>query len=569
MREVSRREVGLVLLGASLLAMAMHWPLPLHLGRDIPRDFGDPLGQAWQVAWIGHAILHQPDELFQANIYYPLHNSLATTDVLFGYAPAGLIGTGSKAALVRYDILFLFAYFLAFVGAYLLSRELGVGPAAAAVAGVAFAYAPWRLGQDPSLNILSSGGVPLAVFLLLRGYRRQSSWTVLAGWLAAVWQLLLGINLGLQLAYLLLVLGAIAAVYWYRRRPALRRGVIVASAVGIGGVLLVTGWLARPYLQVRDDHPEARRTIDDVEAFSPGIEAFLHVPSGNLIRGAEPRGLGETLAAREHALFPGAVILALAALGAFAPVYPRRWRVAAVLAILALVALSLGYVSERSIVVQPFKLARDYLPGWDAIRAPSRINTLTSLGLALLAAAGAQQLLISVERRTAFRGLLIGLIPSVVATALVVAILLEGSGFQFRDGGLRAPRHPSVPPPPSGQLGATEPQLHLPYAYSYPFGDSDLYVYWSTDGFPKMANGWGGFLPKSDVALEQDSLGFPDGASVARLRARGIRTVVFHPDLAPGTEWAHVAKAPVRGLPLRREVRGDVVLFHLDPEAGQ
>jgi len=30
-----------------------------------------------------------------------------------------------------------------------------------------------------------------------------------------------------------------------------------------------------------------------------------------------------------------------------------------------------------------------------------------------------------------------------------------------------------------------------------------------------------------------------------------------------------VAKAPVRGLPLRREVRGDVVLFHLDPEAGQ
>src|SRR6476659_6029792 len=156
MREVSRREVGLVLLGARLLALAMHWPLPLHLGRDIPTDFGDPLGQASQVAWIGHAIVHHPDAPFQANIYYPLHNSLATTDVLFGYAPAGLIGTGSKAALVRYDILFLFAYFLAFVGAYLLSRELGVGPAAAAVAGVAFAYAPWRLGQDPSLNILSS-----------------------------------------------------------------------------------------------------------------------------------------------------------------------------------------------------------------------------------------------------------------------------------------------------------------------------------------------------------------------------------------------------------------------------
>ena len=29
-----------------------------------------------------------------------------------------------------------------------------------------------------------------------------------------------------------------------------------------------------------------------------------------------------------------------------------------------------------------------YAPGWDGVRAPGRINTLTSLGLALLAGAG-------------------------------------------------------------------------------------------------------------------------------------------------------------------------------------
>jgi len=37
----------------------MHWPLPLHLGRDIAQDLGDPLVQAWQIAWDGHALAHR------------------------------------------------------------------------------------------------------------------------------------------------------------------------------------------------------------------------------------------------------------------------------------------------------------------------------------------------------------------------------------------------------------------------------------------------------------------------------------------------------------------------------
>ena len=39
----------------------------------------------------------------------------------------------------------------------------------------AFAYAPWRHAHEIHLNVLSTGGVPLALFLLLRGYRR-SDW---------------------------------------------------------------------------------------------------------------------------------------------------------------------------------------------------------------------------------------------------------------------------------------------------------------------------------------------------------------------------------------------------------
>ncbi len=56
------------------------------------------------------------------------------------------------------------------------------------------------------LHVISSGGLALALFLLLRGYRRGSRGLVLAGWLVSAWQISLGFTLGLQYAYLLLVL---------------------------------------------------------------------------------------------------------------------------------------------------------------------------------------------------------------------------------------------------------------------------------------------------------------------------------------------------------------------------
>src|SRR4051794_5693056 len=244
--DVRRREVLFATLTAAGLALLMHWPLPLHLGRDVPRDLGDPLPQAWQVAWDGHALLHQPLDFFQANVFWPLRNSLAFSDALVGYAPFGTIGSGPHAAIVRYDLLFLLAYALAAFGAYLLARELGAGRAGSFVAGAAFAYAPWRLEQDGHLHVLSSGGIPLALALLVRGYRRRSAWTVVAGWLVAAWQVSLGFTLGLQLAYLLALLAVGALVLRYRPQ----RCLLLATALG-GAVFALTAFvLSRPYLAV-------------------------------------------------------------------------------------------------------------------------------------------------------------------------------------------------------------------------------------------------------------------------------------------------------------------------------
>ncbi|MBA3749224.1 MAG: hypothetical protein H0W96_17270, partial [Solirubrobacterales bacterium] len=393
-RLAARERAGCIAL-AVVLALAMHWPLPLHLGRDIAQDLGDPLVQAWQVAWDGHALATQPLSLFQANMFWPLPDSLAFSDALVGYAPAGLIGEGTHAAIARYDLLFLFAYALCFAGAYRLARELGVRAAGAVVAGAAFAYAPWRLEQEGHLHIISSGAIALALALLIGGYRRRSPRTILAGWLVATWQFSIGFSLGLPLAYLLAAGGMVVTIGWWRRdRPRPPRGVAIASAAGMLCFALVAGLLARPYMRVLDNHPEAQRTIEDVAAFSGPPYEFLVASQDSRLWGAATAGLREHLnVVPEQTLFPGLAILALAIAGVWiGTALQRRVRRGLAVATLAIAILSLGFELNGVGWLYPYRWLYELLPGWQGIRVPGRLHTFTTLCLALLAAGAAQAL---------------------------------------------------------------------------------------------------------------------------------------------------------------------------------
>jgi uncharacterized membrane protein len=164
---------------------------------------------------------------------------------------------------------------LAFLGAYLLARELGTGTLGGLCAGAAFAYAPWRLAHSQHLTLLSSGGIPLALFLLLRGYRRRHGPTVFAGWLVAAWQMTLSLVLGIEFAYLLLALAALGAVLgWRRRNVLLTRGLVLATVAGVCALGLATFVHIHPYLRVSHDHPEARKSPAYVAELSPTWRGF-------------------------------------------------------------------------------------------------------------------------------------------------------------------------------------------------------------------------------------------------------------------------------------------------------
>lgn len=568
------RELLLAAAGAVLLALVMHWPLPLHMGSQVERDVGDPLVQAWQVAWGGHALATQPLDFFQANHFHPMPDSLAVSDALTGYAPAGLVGEGVNAAVWRYNALFLLAYALAAMGAYLLGRELGLCPAGAAVAGAAFAYAPWRLEQDGHLHVLSSGGIPLALFLLICGYRNGRAGLVLAGWAVAAWQLSIGFTLGLQLGYLLGLLGVGAAIWWWRggrplppswRRangPDATRRVVACTLVGVLLLGATAFALARPYQRVLAAHPEAHRSTMQLSGLSGPLWQFAAAPEENLPWGGATRGARERLSAvAEQTLFPGLAILALAVAGAWRGPLPRklRWGLAAGVVMLAL--LSLGFHTTGLGRFYPYRLLYELAPGWQGIRVPGRLNTLTSLGLALLAGAGAQAAVRVAGARWPGRR---RLAVSAVTALLVVAVCVEGSGFQLAPpgGGLIAgPSHPWVPAEPVAQRGLPAPQMHLPPTIAA----NRRYVLWSTAGFPAIVNGRGSFDPRHFTELINDVRGFPDRHSVAALRALGVRTVVLHRDLAAGTAWAAAGERPVRGLGLARTERDALTVYTLAP----
>jgi hypothetical protein len=542
----------------ALLAVAMTWPLGLRAGSDIAGDVGDPLFQTWQVAWIGHAFLHQPLHVFQSNIAWPLHDSLAFSDALIGYAPAGLLAQrGPHSALLTYNLLVLFAYTLAFLGAYLLARELGAGRAGGVAAGAAFAYAPWRLGETGHLNVISSGGIPLALFLLIRGYRRKDARLMLAGWLVAGWQVTLGFALGLQFVYLLAPFAAIGVGIWLRRhRPTVGKRVAICTAVGLAVFAALTVNQTLPYLRVLHHHPEARRTLAQVSSYSPPFSGFLAAPRQSLVWGGATASVRDSFdLGAEQTLFPGVTIVVLAIAGFFSSAYSRRLRLWLLVGIELCALLSLGIHRDTPGLgkyIAPYRFLYDFAPGWDGIRTPGRINTLTSLGLALLAGCGLSLAVRHAERLAGARRNPRQIAAAGVAAIFVGAILLEGLG---------PPDHPRVPLLPPGQREASAPQLHLPFGWD----SSVLYSYWSTAGFPDTVNEYGSFQPTSVRRLGKTIRRFPDAASVNTLRRLGVRTVILHTALSLGTPWQFAWKRSVVGLSLTRETAPGIVLYKLNP----
>ncbi|WP_438873108.1 hypothetical protein [Paractinoplanes toevensis] len=568
-RTVARvpREYSTVIAAGMLLAVALTWPTLRHPWTTIPGDLGDPTLQAWQIAWAGHALRTDPSQLWQTNAFFPAAYSFAYTDTLLGYAPAGLIGTGPEAAVFRYNLLFVLAYALAFVGAYALVRQLGAARLAAAAAGVAWAFAPWRLAHSGHLNVLSVGGIALCLAMLARGHgwslragrepgRHRPGWA-LAGWAVASWQITLGFAVGLPLVYFLFVAGALfaASAGWSRwRHGRLPYGERLLAVDALGGLLFATASLlmARPYLRVLDLNPQAHRDLSWSRMFSPPLQGFLITPGDSWLWGGSSAPARATLSwPPEMAVFPGATLLLLGVAGLFYSVFRARYRILLGLGVLCTGALTLG--SNLGADGNPGYLTLSrLLPGWDALRTPGRLMVWAGLLLAVLTAGMITELAARVDRHP-FTAARPGRWAAHVALLIPLALAI-GEGVN------RTP-HPEVPRSPVAMRSLAAPAVFLPSD-----GLLELNImFWSTDGFPRIANGLANFVPNSQERIRRSLTTFPDAVSVAFLRQVGIRSVVVLPDRLAGTPWEGTLGRPVDGLGIDRRQIGEAIVYRLDP----
>jgi len=584
-------EIAWVVLAGIALAILTTWPLVLHMSSRIAPDLGDPIRTAWEIAWVGHAMLHQPLHVFDSNAFYPHPLSLAFSDSLLGYGPAGWIGSGTVAALVRYNLLFLLAWSLCFVGAYLLARELGTGRVGGAVAGAAYAYAPYKITEAGHLHVISGGGIALALFALLRGYRRRCRLLVGAGWLLAAWQISLGFTLGLQLAYLLAVL-ALIALYWGWRASRLagasngasngvsildrwagvgralraQRALVLMTCLGIALCGVVTVYEARPYLKVASEYPTAKRTLREVETYSSGPWALVSASSENRVWGTLTAGARAHVHSKnEDVFFPGLAIGLLALIGLTASIYTRRLRIGLACGVLvcAVLAMGMGLTGAG----YPYRLLYDYAPGWEGVRVPGRVFVMATLFLALLAAAGAWRIAQLARNWTpthpGFGERGAERLVAAIGLLLVIVLVGEGAGHMA---------HPVVPRPVRAEAGLPAPVLDLPTD-----GAADrLWQYFSVAAFYKIPVGNSTFdIPALDD-LRGGMNGFPDRASVEKLRWYGIKTVVLHtvmpqlpglksPEVPEPPDYAAAANKPIAGLGITRRRVGTIVIYTIGP----
>jgi hypothetical protein len=569
LRRIAGHEWTLACAGALVLAVLMIWLLPpmvlsvasagmIRNGfadpvHTIIGDSADPTGQAWLLAWGAHAIMHDPARLWDTNAFYPDRSGLAFNDTLLGYAPAGLIGEGVNAAVLRYNIVFVLVFALAALGAYALARQLGANRVGAAVAGAAFAYAPWRYGHEGHLNILSTGGIALALAMLARGHgwslrhgyrpdRVRPGWA-LAGWLVAAWQISLGFGIGLPFFYVLAGGCLVAAGGWLATgRPRLPRRLVLFDLAGGLAFAAVSGAMAYAYVRVREAHPETLRSLDYVSLFSPPLRGFMVAPRSSLPWGtwhdAARAALGEV--PPEKTLLCGYVLYALAGCGLLISVWTVRQRVYLVAGVAAGVLFLLGTNGPL------FRLLYEYLPGFDGSRTPGRLIVWPTLLFGILAAGFVTELARQVREATLpdARSVTVRL----VTVPLLLGVLIEG---------LPKMDHVRVPAAPAALAAGPAPLMVLPSD-----DRTDLNVMlWSTDGFPVMANGASSVVTPVRQELRDLMRSFPSGPSVARLRELGIRSVVVVRERIPGSPYEAALNGPIDGLGITRRPIGTDLLY--------
>ncbi len=474
------------------------------------RDAYDAQFQAWEIAWVRHALVHPPARIFDANIFAPARNALAFTEPLIGYGLAGLpLGFAGFSEAGVFNVLCLLGTaFSAWAisrlavshGAPRLPALLGAAAAAlGAQTACAFGYVSFTV----------AGAIAL-VLVAWKRLRESGRWRV-AFALGAAIAALGWFSLHL-LAFGLAALSAIVALDVATKTETRRLALLtrLAAALALAGLLLAP--LARHMLEARSEYGFQRDEAESrlysaaprdwltTTSFNPG-QAFLKWRSDS-----------------ERSLYPGTAALLLSAAGILGLLLTRKnGGLVASGALLAGLGI-VGSFGPAGPVVPALKIVFPFV--FSGIRAFTRFGCIAQIGFGLLAGAGCAALLERARSRGA---------RAVLAAAFAVGIaadVRQTVRFGFR---------PELPHPPVEEFLARSDTggsiLHLPLTHSP--GDV-RWAFSSLAHFKPIVNGYASYLPRrnQELAATLASEKIPE-ATLSLLAGWPVGALVVHEHALP------------------------------------
>lgn len=521
------------------LTLAVLYPYSLHPASGLPNSV-DPVFYAWNLFHNATNALKGMSALLDTNMFYPLTNTIAYSDTMWGISLFinPVIWITHNPVLAENIAIFL-SFPLSAAAMFLLAMYITGNPLAAAAGGLFYAFSYPRLSQIGHLPTVSNQWLPLYVLYLLKfldeGTTKNAAYIFLFYILALASSMYFGVFLIPVTAVIM-----IADLYnKFRQKSLSEFGKRMRTILPlILPFFIVIGICVFPYVRLKIENPEIKRSMDDLTHLRAEPVDFISILPTSLIKFT-----GLPIQVNEHALYPTVTLLMLSAAALFK--LKKKFRLfAATFLIIGIVSLVLSFGNEYAFSFGPYSTGTlrlpyyylyKFVPIFQIVRVTARFYIFVILSLSVLAAIGLTQLIEKKNRRF-------------IAYAGVLLFLLEI--WQIRTPYVTVPDMKSVPAVYRTIKSFPEPVAiaELPVSLFY-HGDKmeeqlykqftdlkepDTYaletyrLYYSTYHGKHMINGYSGYLPDTYNRLSESLESFPSDYSIGKLRDIGITHTVVH-----------------------------------------
>jgi hypothetical protein len=519
-------------------SIVMTWPLATGLDRlGRTANSGDARVSVWNVAWVAHALLTDPADLFDANIFHPHRNTLAFSEANIG---AGVVGLPAwwltRNPETAHNVVVLFTFAASVVTMWLFARRLTGDGWAAATPAVLFAFCPFLFSHTAHIQLLMAAGLPLSLLMVHRVADAPSPGTGIGLGLALAAQALgcayYGIFAGFMVGYVTLFLAFTrglwrSARYW------------IAIAIGaVLSMLLVAPAFAH-YLRLQDETGFGR-SLEDAAPYSAYLRSYLASAAH-----AHNWLLPIIKDWNHEVLFPGFLAIALAIIGVVSALRKasthesdelRERETVALYGTLGVLAFWASLGPRAGLYTLLFKT----IPVFSLLRAPGRTGIIAVLVLALLAGFGVRAL----RRRKS----------ASIAVACCAAALLELNGIpiDWREARAISPAYDVLAEMPRGAVA------EFPfYERRIDFHIHTIYMVNSTHHWHPLLNGYSDYIPPDFRELAVVLASFPSRESFEAMKQRRTRYIVIHQDLYGAQTMPSIETRLQEYMPYLRPVAGD------------